>query len=82
MIYNVIKLLSFCLLLASCSTIKPVGQAYIDINQNIDYEHTDYIERRGGQNEVLAPGWRSRTRFKVGYKINLFEKHNLYKKKQ
>ena len=49
----------------ACGSIK--GQAYIDINENIDYEY----------NEDL----RYRTRFKVGYKIYLGEKHTIKKKK-
>jgi hypothetical protein len=48
----------------SCGSIK--GQAYIDINENIDYE----------RNEDL----RYRTRFKIGYKIYLGEKHTIKKK--
>jgi len=47
----------------SCGSIK--GQAYIDINENIDYEY----------NEDL----RYRTRFKVGYKIYLGDKHTIKK---
>ncbi|QDP66488.1 MAG: hypothetical protein GOVbin15_77 [Prokaryotic dsDNA virus sp.] len=47
----------------SCASIK--GQAYIDINENIDYE----------RNEDL----RYRTRFKVGYKIYLGDKHTIKK---
>ena len=50
----------------SCASIK--GQAYVDINENIDFE----------RNEDL----RYRTRFKVGYKIYIGEKHTLIKKKQ
>ena len=60
------KTLTATLLLAlcySCASIK--GQAYIDINENIDFE----------RNEDL----RYRTRFKVGYKIYLGEKHTLIK---
>jgi uncharacterized membrane protein SpoIIM required for sporulation len=49
----------------ACGSIK--GQAYIDINENIDYEY----------NEDL----RYRTRFKIGYKIYLGEKHTIKKKK-
>jgi len=47
----------------SCGSIK--GQAYIDINENVDYE----------RNEDL----RYRTRFKVGYKIYLGDKHAIKK---
>ena len=49
----------------ACGSIK--GQAYIVINENIDYEY----------NEDL----RYRTRFKIGYKIYLGEKHTIKKKK-
>ena len=50
----------------SCGSVK--GQAYVDINENIDFEN----------NEDL----RYRTRFKVGYKIYLGEKHTLLKDKR
>jgi len=49
----------------SCSSIK--GQACIDVNENVDFE----------QGEDL----RYRTRFKVGYKIYIGEKHTLIKQK-
>ena len=50
----------------SCGSVK--GQAYVDVNENIDFEN----------NEDL----RYRTRFKVGYKIYLGEKHTLLKDKR
>ena len=49
----------------SCGSIK--GQVYIDVNENVDFE----------QGEDL----RYRTRFKVGYKIYIGEKHTLIKQK-
>ena len=50
----------------SCGSIK--GQVYIDVNENVDFE----------QGEDL----RYRTRFKVGYKIYIGEKHNILKDKR
>ena len=50
----------------SCGSIK--GQAYVDVNENVDFE----------QGEDL----RYRTRFKVGYKIYLGDKHTLLKDKR
>jgi len=50
----------------SCASIK--GQAYIDVNENMDFEPNEDV--------------RFRTRFKVGYKIYLGEKKTLFEKKQ
>ena len=50
----------------SCGSVK--GQAYVDINENIDFENGEDL--------------RYRTRFKVGYKIYLGEKHNILKDKR
>jgi len=49
----------------SCGSLK--GQAYVDINENVDYENGEDL--------------RYRTRFKVGYKIYIGEKHTLIKQK-
>ena len=54
------------ILFYSCGSIK--GQAYVDVNENVDFE----------QGEDL----RYRTRFKVGYKIYLGDKHTLLKDKR
>jgi len=62
----IILLLTTFSLLTSCGSVK--GQAYVDVNENIDFEN----------NEDL----RYRTRFKVGYKIYLGEKHTLLKDKR
>ena len=62
----IILLLTTSSLLMSCGSVK--GQAYVDVNENIDFEN----------NEDL----RYRTRFKVGYKIYLGEKHTLLKDKR
>ena len=59
-------MLTISSLLMSCGSVK--GQAYVDVNENIDFEN----------NEDL----RYRTRFKVGYKIYLGEKHTLLKDKR
>lgn len=59
----IILLLILCY---SCGSLK--GQAYVDINENVDYENGEDL--------------RYRTRFKVGYKIYLGEKHTLLKDKQ
>ena len=50
----------------SCASIK--GQAYIDVNENMDFEPNEDV--------------RFRTRFKVGYKIYLGEKKTLFEKKK
>jgi hypothetical protein len=50
----------------SCGSLK--GQAYVDINENVDYENGEDL--------------RYRTRFKVGYKIYIGEKHNILKDKR
>jgi len=59
------QLLAILLLVLSysCGSIK--GQAYIDLNENIDYE----------RNEDLI----DKTRFKISYKIYLGEKHTIKK---
>ena len=59
-------MLTISSLLMSCVSVK--GQAYVDVNENIDFEN----------NEDL----RYRTRFKVGYKIYLGDKHTLIKDKR
>jgi hypothetical protein len=50
----------------SCGSLK--GQAYVDINENVDYENGEDL--------------RYRTRFTVGYKIYIGEKHNILKDKR
>jgi hypothetical protein len=50
----------------SCASIK--GQAYIDVNENMDFEPNEDV--------------RFRTRFKVGYKIYIGEKKTLFEKKK
>jgi hypothetical protein len=62
----IILLLTTSSLLTSCGSVK--GQAYVDINENIDFENGEDL--------------RYRTRFKVGYKIYLGEKHNILKDKR
>ena len=62
----IILLLTTSSLLMSCGSVK--GQAYVDINENIDFESGEDL--------------RYRTRFKVGYKIYLGEKHNILKDKR
>ena len=59
----IILMLTLCY---SCGSLK--GQAYIDVNENVDYENGEDL--------------RYRTRFKVGYKIYIGEKHNILKDKQ
>jgi hypothetical protein len=62
----IILLLTTSSLLTSCGSVK--GQAYVDVNENIDFENGEDL--------------RYRTRFKVGYKIYLGEKHNILKDKR
>lgn len=63
---HIILLLTTFSLLISCGSVK--GQAYVDVNENIDFENGEDL--------------RYRTRFKVGYKIYLGEKHTLLKDKR
>ena len=62
------KIIAILLLIVcySCASIK--GQAYIDVNENMDFEPNEDV--------------RFRTRFKVGYKIYIGEKKTLFEKKQ
>ena len=62
----IILLLTTSNLLMFCGSVK--GQAYVDVNENIDFENGEDL--------------RYRTRFKVGYKIYLGEKHTLIKDKR
>ena len=62
----IILLLTTSNLLMFCGSMK--GQAYVDVNENIDFENGEDL--------------RYRTRFKVGYKIYLGEKHNILKDKR
>ncbi len=62
----IILLLTTSSLLMSCGSLQ--GQAYVDVNENIDFENGEDL--------------RYRTRFKVGYKIFLGEKHNILKDKR
>ncbi len=64
-LYIILMLTTFSLLM-SCGSVK--GQAYVDVNENIDFENGEDL--------------RYRTRFKVGYKIYLGEKHTLIKDKR
>ncbi len=56
------KLIATLTLIIFCSC-GSTGQLYVDLNENIDYENGEDM--------------RYRTRFKFGYKINLFEKHSI-----
>ena len=64
-LYITLLLTTFSLL-TSCGSV--TGQAYVDVNENIDFENGKDL--------------RYRTRFKVGYKIYLGEKHNILKDKR
>ena len=61
------KLIVTILLIFCCSCGSIKGQLYVDVNENVDFE----------QGEDL----RYRTRFKIGYKIYLGEKHTLIKQR-
>jgi len=62
------KIIAILLLIVCYSCASIMGQAYIDVNENMDFEPNEDV--------------RFRTRFKVGYKIYIGEKKTLFEKKQ
>jgi hypothetical protein len=62
------KLIATLMLAVCCACGAVKGQAYIDVNENVDFEYGEDL--------------RYRTRFKVGYKIYLGEKHTIIRDKQ